>query len=215
MRLTSRKSQARSEQKEISSPVSFGVAVTDELSVLLSESQDIRKAIEAIRAAIFSVFGIVLPALVSVFLITSDKLPALLAGKETVATLAVSLASLGTMWVQFLWMEYFRHIRYYYTQLLPRIYQVSDQGLRPNLLEWDILHRKTRHWLPLGLFNSSCSLILIATYWSLLRTSASLYAKGLCLALLLAAAASVAGVIMEVRSISMDVHRVKSKKPAA
>src|SRR5579864_2026323 len=94
---------------------------------LLVEAEEIRKAKESLRGILFGVFGAYLPVLVSVFSLAAPHAAASTSDQRTIATLFVVVASLTTMWVQYLWIEYVCYMRYYYLELLPRIYAATDQ----------------------------------------------------------------------------------------
>ena len=168
------------------------------LDFLLVEAEEIRKAKESLRGVLFGVFGAYLPVLVSIFGFAASHDPDL--NNRIVAALFIVVASLSAMWVQYLWMEYVCYMRYYYCELLPRIYAATHQGSRRNFLAWTF-PRSATQLLPLALFNVGSFVVMIGAYWIYVRGGTA-GVEYLCLGFLAASFASVGAVVLEVRALN-------------
>ena len=135
----------------------------ESLSLLLREADEIRAAKDSTRAAIYTVFGIVLPVTATVLVAVYNKdLPP--AARAILGGAFVALISLTTIWTQYLWTEYFSYLEFYYTELMPRIYVASGEGARLNYLQWTLPRRRSE-WLPIALFNCGSLAVMIAAFF--------------------------------------------------
>jgi len=128
---------------------------------LIREADEIRSAKDATRAAIYTIFGVVLPVVVTVLVVVFGEH---FRGTDCplLGGVFITLLSLTTMWSQYLWTEYFSYVEYYYTELLPRIYAASGD-VRPNYLEWTLPRRRSL-WLPITLFNFGVLAVMIVAF---------------------------------------------------
>jgi hypothetical protein len=190
-----------------------GKVMSDELEVLLKELDEIRSAKESARSAILSMYGIVFPGLISVFVFVADRGTGPTFSPEILTTICVILGSLGTIWTQFLWIEYLGFVRYYYLELLPRVYETSGQTHRLSFLEWSS-PRTARQWLPLLLFNVGClAAFLIAICWIWGHDWRLLFMS---LGFLIAACVCVVTTLFDFHKLQVAIgDRVKAKRPAS
>jgi hypothetical protein len=173
------------------------------LQAILKEVEGARAAMERSYGAIYTSFGVVLPALAGIFVFLARERVAAGSDESWYGALFIVILSLGAMWSQNLWMELLRYARYYYVELLPRLYAASGQGGRRNFLEWSG-RRSLRSWLPILLFNLGCIAVLVAVGCKYLA-AASRWVQVGSGALVLAACCSVVAVLIEARKVEEEI----------
>jgi len=141
----------------------------DSFQVLLREADEIRALKESNRAAINTLFGVVLPVTMTVFVASYNRDLQLL-DRAGIGGAFIALISLSTIWSQFLWAEYFSLLEFYYTQILPRIYAAGGVEGKLNYLQWT-LPRRSVEWIPIALFNfgylAAMLVVFFLTIWPL------------------------------------------------
>ena len=127
-----------------------GAGDSPKLKALLHESDVIHQSMQRIYNAMYTSFGVVVPAVISIFVFIAKEQSAVDASRVAVAFIAVF--ALGSLWVQNLWMELFAFVKYRYVNLQPRIYAASGQTSEKNFLEFTGTRSKLS-WTPIMLFN--------------------------------------------------------------
>jgi len=154
-----------------------GAGGSARLKALLHESDVIHQSMQRIYNAMYTSFGVVVPAVISIFVFIAKEQQAVDASRVAVAFIAVF--ALGSLWVQNLWMELFAFVKYRYLNLQPRIYAASGQTSEQNFLEFTGVRSKLS-WAPIMLFNVLAELFMISVllefvrprwHWEFLRCS--------------------------------------------
>lgn len=139
------------------------------VEAIVHESEQVQSGIERTQNGIFTSFGVVLPAILGVFLFVGEgnnvRIP-----PPLVAAILIVVVSLGGLWSQYLWMELFRYTRYKHVHLLPRLYAATGQSDHPNMMQL-YGRRSLLMALPINLFNAGVLVVLIAAHFALVKTT--------------------------------------------
>ena len=133
------------------------------LQALLHESANVHDSIQRLYTAIYAGFGAVLPALIGVFLVVANHDGGATLDTPAVALIFLGSYSLGSLWLQILWLELFEYVEYRYTVLYPLLYKASGQENRVSFLEFS-LPRHPVAWIPTFLFQVT-GLVFVAWVW--------------------------------------------------
>ena len=121
------------------------------LQVLLQEADHVQEAISRSIGQAYTIFGIIIPGVFGAALLLTDK-----ANKvvpiEYLSVALVGLVSLSLLFSATLWMEAYDYVRYKYSVLLPRMYELSDIHGEENFLQHVAANRKPEGWIPVILF---------------------------------------------------------------
>lgn len=128
------------------------------LKALLHESDLIHQSMQRIYNAMYTAFGVVVPAVISIFVFIAREQQV---DPCRVAVAFIAVFALGSLWVQNLWMELFAFVEYRYLSLQPRLYAASGQASEPNFLEYTGTRSK-RSWTPIILFNVLAGLFMVS-----------------------------------------------------
>lgn len=130
---------------------------------LKTESAELNGRIQEIYKAIYTLFGAVLPAILTVFalLIKDAKTPAHL---ELTAFMLIVIISMASMWGSCLWMEAIGYLQYRYAKFQPRFYLASGQTKEKSIAKyWRA--GDTLHWIPSTLLNLGLLAIIFIVWW--------------------------------------------------
>lgn len=172
------------------------------LTALLQEAADIQEGVQRTYSAIYTSFGVILPAVIGVFVFVAkeDKAPL---DHAMLATAFVVVFALGSLWSQSAWMELLRYVRYKYVVLLPRLYAASSQGEQPNFLQWSG-RRTLLSWLPILLFNLGALTVLLCAHFGFV-TSGRLALQAVSLSFIIAVSIGSVAVIIEARQVEKEI----------
>jgi len=139
------------------------IATDSALKAILHEAEAIQAGVNRNYNAIYTTFGVVLPALVGIFALSAKDLKFDSALMPKVALIFVMVFSLSGLWAQSLWMELLRYVRYRYIVLLPRLYRATGQLADQNFLQWSG-RRTPRNSSAILLFNIGCFAVLLLVH---------------------------------------------------
>ncbi len=132
------------------------------VDAIIHESEQVQSGIERTQNGIYTSFGVILPAILGIFLLAGDGEQSGFAPPLVAAILIVAVA-LGGMWSQYLWVELFRYTRFKHRHLLPRLYAATGQAGSKNLME-EYGQRSFLMKLPINLFNIGVLAVLIIAH---------------------------------------------------
>jgi hypothetical protein len=135
-----------------------GAGDSPKLEALLHESEVIHQSMQRIYNAMYTAFGVVVPAVISIFVFIAKEQQV---DASRVAVAFIAVFALGSLWVQNLWMELFAFVKYRYLCLQPRIYEASGQTSAQSFLEFTGV-RSRLSWTPIVLFNVLAGLFMIS-----------------------------------------------------
>lgn len=134
-----------------------------ELKSILVELDAMQAGISRTYGAIYTTFGVVLPALVGIFTFTAKDLKFSAAEMPKVALAFILVFSLGGLWAHSVWMELIRYSKYKYSVLMPRLYRVAGRNHEANYMEW-ISRRKGLSGHSILAFNLGCWAVLLTVH---------------------------------------------------
>lgn len=166
---------------------------------LMKELDLVEGGIQRARTAIYTSFGVVLPAVLSIFVFVLKDATGI--DQQQLVTIFVAVVCISAIWVNDLWIELLRYAHYKYASLMPRILRVAGRTGEPTMQEF---HgpRSLRTWLPALVFNVAIFAFLLIAQAAVVRRP-ELHAA--CALFLLLAVIAFAAVMFEVRRIENDL----------
>ncbi len=169
---------------------------------LLQESDHLHQSCQRVYGAIYTVFGVVTPGIIGIFLLIGKELQEPF--DERIAAFSLVLIfCFGALWTNNLWMELFTYIRYRYLSLLPRLYEESNQGDQRNLVQV-VTPRSLISWMPINFFNLGSVAVLVGVWWKFLLPEKG-WLAWVGLSFLGAAAISVVLVVVEAKRLEKEI----------
>jgi len=185
---------------EVSPPQSLNAAApTKEYDSLALELDMIEGGIQRAQSALYTLFGVVLPAVISVFVFTAKEQSSV--SHEHLATIFVVIVTLSTVWANCVWIELFAYARFKYVVLMPELYRVSGRADAKNMQQFSG-SRSLREWMPTIVLNSGILAFLVIVEVNFVK---NLQAIIVCSAFLIGGIISAAAVIAEARRLQNDV----------
>lgn len=171
------------------------------LQAILHESSAIQEGIDRTYSAIYTSFGVVLPAVIGVFVFLARETKPV--DEPILATLFIIVFVLGSLWSQSMWMELLRYVRYKYVVLMPRLYRASSQTGEPNFLEWSG-KRSLWSWLPILLFNLGALVVLVGAHVAFVLPG-DRWLEAVSLGFILMAVVASVTVLVEARRVEREI----------
>lgn len=173
------------------------------LKVMLHEADAIQGGINRSYGAIYTSFGVAMPALIGIFAFAAKDFR--FTGRELpyVAVAFVMVFALGGLWAQSLWMELLRYVHYKYAVLMPRLYHGTSRR-ELNYLQWS-RQRSAQRGFPILLFNLASWLVLLTVHAAFIAT-APWFLNVLSAAFIVAVTASTIAVMREARLVAHAIE---------
>ena len=170
---------------------------------LTKELDLVEGGIQRAQSAIYTSFGVVLPAVLSIFSFVAKDTTGI--NQERLVTIFVAVVCISAIWVNNLWIELLRYARYKYVSLMPRLLRAAGRAGEETMQEFSG-SRSVRAWLPAVLLNFAILAFLLIAEMGVVRTAAL---HAICALFVVLAVLAFAAVLLEVRSVEVSVGGAK------